>query len=126
MIYIVTKGCYSDYHVIAATTDYDTAVKIAKKFDGDYNFDSTNIEEFPDAEVMLKNVWRVYFKENGDVWRCDLSDDEYDYRMINRAVDMTYKCDYDLVIYVESDTQEGAIKIAAEKRAKYLAEKNGL
>jgi hypothetical protein len=31
-----------------------------------------------------------------------------------------------MIIYVESDTQEGAIKIAAEKRAQYLAEKFGL
>lgn len=31
-----------------------------------------------------------------------------------------------MIVYVEADTEEAAIKIAAEKRAQYLAEKNGL
>lgn len=31
-----------------------------------------------------------------------------------------------MIVYVEADNEEAAIKIAAEKRAKYLAEKFGL
>ena len=124
MIYIVTKGEYSCYHVIAATTDRKIAKKIQKKFsDG---WDDCKIEKFPDAEVMLKNLWNVYFTKAGTVWKCVISDSEYDYRDNREITDTIYKRDYDLIIKVEADTEEAAIKIAAEKRAKYLAEKNGL
>ena len=34
-IYVVTKGCYSDYHIITATTDEKLAYKIKEKFNGD-------------------------------------------------------------------------------------------
>lgn len=124
MIYIVTKGHYSDYHIVAATTDKKIAEKIKKKFDDDCG--DCRIEKFPDAEEMLKTVWIVFFKANGDVWMCREAEDEYDYRQVNKIVDTVYKRDYDMVVYVEADTEEAAIKIAAEKRAKYLAEKNGL
>ena len=124
MIYVITKGNYSCYHVIAATTDRKIAKKIQKKFSD--NWEDCRIEEFPDAEVMLKTVWVVAFKTNGDVWACREAEDEHDYKRVNVIVDTIYKRDYDMIVYVEADTEEAAIKIAAEKRAQYLAEKNGL
>ncbi len=125
MIYIVTKGHYSDYHIVAATTDRETADRIAAKFTDDWQ-DAT-VEEFPDAEVMLKNLWCVYFKKSGEVWKCEPSNSEYDYHDgLDTIIDTIYKRNYDLIVTVEADTEEAAIKIAAEKRAKYLAEKNGL
>ena len=126
MIYIVTKGKYSDYHVIAATTDRTVAEKIAKKFTGEFVWDECRVEEFPDAEVMLRTVWKVYFKRNGDVWSCIESDSEYDYEDVGKIVDTVYKRDYDMIVKVEADTETDAIKIAAEKRAEYLAAKNNL
>lgn len=126
MIYLVTKGEYSGYHVVAATTNREVAEKIKDKFSDDYSWGRCQIEEFPDAEVMLKNLWNVYFKKNGDVWKCRESDSEYDYHRKNDIIETIYKRDYDLIVVVEADTEEAAIKIAAEKRAKYLAEKNGL
>lgn len=125
MIYVVTRGRYSDYHIIAASADYKTAKKIKKKFDK-YGWDECVIEEFPDAEAMLKNVWRVYFRLNGDVFICYEADSEYDYRDVGTIIDTTFKHDYDLIITVEADTKQDAIKIAAEKRAEYLATKTGL
>lgn len=124
MIYIVTKGSYSCYHVVAATLDRAVAEKIAKKFSEDY--EECRIEEYPDAEVMLSSLWCVYFKRSGDVWKCILSDSEYDYRRHDNVIETVYKFDYDMIVYVEADNEEAAIKIAAEKRAKYLAEKFGL
>ena len=125
MIYIVTRGEYSRYRVVAATTDRETAEKICDKFN-DRAWDECRIEEFPDAEVFLKNVWLVYFKKNGEVWKCEESSRDYDYKHIGRIDDGFYKRDYDLIVTVEADTLDDAIKIAAEKRAKYLAETYGL
>lgn len=112
MIYIVTKGEYSDYHVVAATTDRKIAEKIQKKFSDDHWYDC-RIEEFPDAEVMLKNLWNVYFTTDGNMWGCFISDSEYDYRENKEIIDTVYKRDYDLIVKVEADTEEAAIKIAA-------------
>lgn len=124
MIYIITKGNYSCYRVVAATTDRKIAKKIKKKFSDEC--DDCRIEEFPDAEVMLKNRWNVFFTKEGNVFKCMLSNDEYDYLKRKDIIDTVYKRDYDLIAIVEADTEEAAIKIAAEKRAKYLAEKNHL
>lgn len=33
MIYIITAGSYSDYHIIAATTDKECAEKIAEHYE---------------------------------------------------------------------------------------------
>lgn len=127
MIYVVTKGSYSAYHIIAATTDFETARKIAAKFTDPDDWEDAIVETYPDAEIMLKNLWSVYFKKSGEVWKCQLSDNEYDYHeRFDTVIDTIYKSDYDLIVNVEADTEEAAIKIAAEKRAKYLAEKNGL
>lgn len=122
MIYVITQGNYSAYRIIGATTDRETAEKIAKKFSDDC--DDCRIEEYPEGEILLKNLWRVFFKKNGDVFRCDLSDyhrDYYDER--RQIIDTVYKRDYDMIATVEADTEKDAIKIAAEKRAMYLANK---
>ena len=125
MIYVVTQGNHSAYRIIGATTDRETAEKIAKKFSDDS--DDCRIEEYPEGETLLRNLWRVFFKKNGDVFRCDLSEFHCDYYEEGRQIiDTVYKRDYDLIVTVEADNEEAAIKIAAEKRAMYLANKNGL
>lgn len=125
MIYVVTKGHYSDYHIISATLDKELAGKIAEKFSDDC--DECKVEEYPDAEVMLKPIWRVFFTTSGDVQNCYMSDSVYDYlEGLKGVVETVYKRYYDMIVYVEADNEEAAIKIAAEKRAQYLAEKNGL
>lgn len=125
MIYVVTQGNYSAYHIIGATTDRETAEKIAKKFSDDS--EECRVEAFAEGETLLRNLWRVFFKKNGDVFRCDLSDFNRDYYdQTRQIIDTVYKRDYDLIVTVEADNEEAAIKIAAEKRAMYLANKNGL
>lgn len=125
MIYVITQGSYSAYHIIGATTDRGIAEKIAKKFSDDC--DDCRIEEFSEGETLLRNLWRVFFKKNGDVFRCDMSDYPRDYYdKGSPIIDTIYKRDYDLIVTVEADNEEAAVKIAAEKRAVYLANKNGL
>lgn len=117
-IYVVTQGTYSDYHIITATLDRTVAEAIAKRF-------SAEVEEYEDAELLLKPRWDVRFFKDGPV---EVGEHPFlDYYTGSRCI--VYVRLGKLVLEVENvaaDDKESAIKIAAEKRAAYLAEKNGL
>lgn len=129
-IYVVTKGSYSDYHIITATTDPEKAKKIAEKFTD--KWDDAKVEEYEDSDIYLKNLWYVVFEANGEVrhvrlersaFYYDANDEEY----VGRIRYNTYLGHPNGTwIHVFADDEEGAIKIAAEKRAEFLAKKNGL
>lgn len=121
-IYVVTKGCYSDYHIITATTDLKVAEAIKAKFDGD-SWDETSIEVFENAKVMLRPLWFVDFKKDGTVRSVSEETNEYGYEILNQCKS---RMNDEVFVYVTADTEKKAIKIAAEKRAEYLANKNGL
>lgn len=122
-IYVVTQGTYSDYGIIAATLDRDVAEAIAKKYYS--KWDPPEIEEYEDAELLLKPRWNVRFPKNGPV---EVEEQPFsDYYAGPRCI--VYARLGTLVLEVNdvaADDKESAIKIAAEKRAAYLAEKNGL
>ena len=122
-IYVVTKGIYSDYHIITATTDYELAKKIKEKFtDGDRDWDEARIEEFSNSELVLKPCWAVYFLESGDIKNVCSAEMDYYADELNEV----FEGQRFLYVHVAADTEEEAIKIAAEQRAMYLAQKNGL
>lgn len=124
-IYVVTQGDYSDYHIIAATTDREIAEKISTKFTTRH--DECRIEEYGDAEAMLRPAWIIGFEKTGNVISTRKCDSAYDYSCIG-VVYETESCyrNYHMIVIVSADDSESAVKIAAEKRAKYLAEKQGL
>lgn len=124
MFYVVTKGNYSDYHIVAVTTDRDVAEQICNKFSGEYFWDEARIEEYLDGKIMLRPAWTIYFDKSGNVTNCCACNDEYDYEYVGQVIEMNH--DKGLIVGVFADTKEAAIKIAAEKRAMYLAEKNGI
>lgn len=124
-IYVVTQGDYSDYHIVSATTDHELAKKIAAKFDDGY--EDCRIEEYGDAEIMIRPAWVIYFDKTGNVETTLECDCAYDYSNIGKVYENnTYWGQPRIWVYVSADSLESAIKIAAEKRAKYLAEKLGL
>ena len=122
-IYVVTKGSYSDYHIVAATLDKEKAEKIAKKYsDG---WDDCEVEEYEDSEEILKTVWFIIFKKNtSDIDECrEVSNVGYALHHLNEV--SIYRWNQ-LSVYIAADTMEEAIKIASEKRAEYLAKKEGV
>lgn len=124
-IYVVTQGDYSNYHIVAATTDHEIAEKIAAKFTSKY--DECRIEEYSDAMAMLRPAYIIYFDRAGVVESTCECDSAYDYHNIGKVYENPgYYRSYHIMITVSADDLESAIKIAAEKRAKYLAEKLGL
>ena len=122
-IYVVTQGRYSDYHIVAATLDREIAEKIAAKFSTEW--DKCDINEYDDAEVMLRPAWNIYFDKAGNVINTRECDCAYDYSSIGRCWEYSYG-QRGVATTVSANDLETAIKIAAEKRAQYLAEKMGL
>lgn len=119
-IYVVTKGCYSDYHIITATTDENLADEIKEKFSSKY--EKAHVEVYEDAEIFSKPCFFLRFDRNGNVRETqNRSDCEY-----------SYDCDFgtdvtgNFYISVVADDLESAIKIGAEKRAIYLAQQHGI
>lgn len=120
--YAVTKGSHSDYHIITITTDAEKAARLANKFSDRY--DEARVEEYEESDIFVRDLWRVNFDRHGDVISVKQETNDYYYGD-------AYMCREDLYgsnfwIYVFADSEEAAIKIAAEKRAEYLAAKNGL
>lgn len=120
-VYVVTRGEYSDYHIITATTDLAVAEAVAKKFTTEYS--PAEIEEYDNSEMMLRPIWFLRFAKNGDVCECHLDDNEYGY-------EESGKCGFDIkgqvYVHIVADTIEVAIKAGAERRSKFLAECEGL
>ena len=119
-IYVVTKGNYSDYHIVAATLVKERAEEIAKRFSD--KWEECNIEEYEDSEAALKPYWNVKFK-NGISECVSVGASSYVLRYLN---DVEEYEDGRLDVSVAADTPEEAIKIAAEKCAEYLAKKEGI
>lgn len=126
-IYVVTKGSYSDYHIITATTDKELANEIAKKFDEEWL--ETDVEVYEDAEIMLKPLYWVEFDGKGDICAVkDESDYEYAYGDVNeyRPYHKRHPSYGGGYVYVTADNADHAVKIANEKRAEFLAKKAGI
>lgn len=126
-IYVVTQGRYSDYHIITATTNEEEAKKIAAKFDKD-GWDKTYVEEYDDEQnvVYERPLWNVIFLTTGDVDTVKLAEFDFEYEEAKDGP--VVKCLWNdrIQVYVSADTSEAAVKIAAEQRAMYLAQKEGL
>lgn len=126
-IYVITKGDYSDYHICGVSTDKEQAEKLARFFTD--KWDDAKVEEYDTDRYELlsdnKKVYRILFYENGNIHKLTHeSGDYYDNETIK--LDPVYWNGATLSVYVSADDEISAIKIASEKRAKFLAEEIGL
>jgi hypothetical protein len=120
-IYVITKGEYSDYRIVAVAIDPEKADQLAEFFSDRY--DTAEVEEYdtedvPDLTKGMKVFCIrfnkcgevVYIHERPDCWDCSIA----------------LCADCSVLMYIQANNEEEAIKIGAEKRAKYLAERMGL
>lgn len=127
-VYVITVGEYSDYRICAVTLDKEKAEKLKKKCDH-FDYTGAQIEEYDTDEsesILIGDVYRVYFDRSGKVeevgksgltsYTLEMCKEKPSFNSLNNL----------LTVYVMADNAEDAIKIAAERRAKYLAEKMGL
>lgn len=118
--YVVTKGCYSDYHIITATTDEKLAYGIRDKFNGD-GWDEARVEIFKDAEILLKPCYFIRFNSEGNVSQMEERFNTYSYEQ-----DSGLDIKGDFYTCVVADDAVAAIKIGSERRAMYLAKEAGV
>lgn len=125
-LYAVTKGDYSDYHIITLTADKEAAKKIAKMFsDGEY--DKAKVEEYEDGKIILGK--KLYFVRVVDGNVDDVAEELSDYYLFDTSVFRGHMYGGGKEMYythVLTDTAEKAAKIGKDRIMKYIAEEENL
>ena len=123
-LYAVTKGDYSDYHIITLTASKDAAKKIAKRFSRSY--DDAMVEEYEDGEIILGK--ELYFVRMVDGNIDDVAEDDSEYSLFDTSVchGNTWGGKPMYYTHVLTDSAEKAEKIGKDRIMKYIAEKENL
>lgn len=131
-IYVLSKGEYSDRHVIGATTDKALAERMREMYSTDYDY--ATIDEFEDGVMedwyTPHQYWRVGIGADGEIavisrhWSVDdfarpLVDRWSDYTFIFPGMDIKY-----IVDGITADDEDHAKKIAFDTIARYKAMEN--
>lgn len=121
-VYVITAGEYSDYHICAVATDPEQAKKLARFYNTAHSF--ADVEEYDTEDVPYpindRKSYYVRFDKHGNVEI--IYEDPMGWRDEKVCL---YADDY-VGMNVLAKDKKSAIKIAAERRAKFLAEKMGL
>ena len=121
-VYVITQGCYSNYHICAVTLDAQEAERLKKIYSDSY--DEADVEEWDtdDHKDMLcgRNPYVVHFYKNGSTtvrmdWACE-----------GQFQPDVILSKYEDIVRLYAADSEAAVKIAAEKRAQAMAEREGL
>lgn len=127
MVYIITRGSYSDYQICAVASTPERAEQLRKMYSN--NYEMANIEEYeidvPSDQYYNKTpilYWKVILKRDGSLIYLETYYDESNQPIKIEEGRWNWRESL-IVSYIQADTQEQAIKIAQDKRAQYLAEK---
>lgn len=130
MIYVITKGIYSDYHICAVATTIARAEELQKMYSDCW--DEAIIEKYepdvPNYPYYNNNptlYWKIIFTKNGRIETVHSYYGESNLKL--EIKESTFNPIFTLTIKnIRIDSKEKAIKIACDVRAKYLAEQLGL
>lgn len=121
-VYVITAGSYSDYHICAVSLDPQKAEVLAK-FYTKHGYDEAGVEEY-DADYEYDRIesgcqmYIVTFDKQGDV--------EHLAPAGTNTRENVFSWGEGVMAEVWAKDAKSAVKIAAEKRAMYLAEKEGI
>lgn len=120
-IYVITKGCYSDYHICTVTTNKEEAETLAETFTDRY--DTATIEEYDtenNAEIIkYKKVFKcVYVKQTKSI--------EVDEAYLDNPSEGIINSKSYLITFIRANTYNEALKFASDRFSKYIAEKMNL
>ena len=122
-LYAVTSGRYSDYGIITLCSDKERAESIVRWYNRYEKYDKASVEEYEDGIVVPDESvepYEVTFLDDGSLKKVEnCGPSHIFYRRMLKCVDGR------LIFYVLAEDEESAKKIAAEKRAKYIAETSG-
>ena len=121
--YVLTAGCYSDYHIVAVCSNRAKAEQIMERVNRNAgSYDQCDIEEYEDAEPVADNLNCYCMNFETNTIREEDSDIEY-------GIKGTYFKDRKgiiWVLYVLAENEEMARKIAFDRRAMLMAQKEGI
>ena len=118
-IWIVTQGCYSDYHIVGAFTSHSLAKIIASKIGGEA--EEWDLDHHEQNQIADKNLYRVLInKKTGKLRRRISLSQVYNYdRKLTSCHDAQDEPTY-LDIQCWARSPEHAYKIAVEQRQDWL------
>lgn len=122
-VYVITKGEYSDYHICAVAATKEIAEKLQKIYSED-SWGDAIIEEYDlnEARDDVKVFYDVTFT-NEKVSACF---NEYgEKESIHFFKGNKWQSDR-LIVCVRARDEDHAVKIAQDRRAEYLAKKEGI
>lgn len=125
-LYAVTKGCYSDYHIITLTTSMARAKHLAKMYSD--KFETARVETYEEGDPNDNRIpYMVYFYRNGSTAVFAKEPDVVDMNELMQVIFNDSPVSYvRYEVLVLAISQEQALKIAADKLAQYKAEKEGI
>ena len=119
IVYVITKGCYSDYHICAVTMDIDRARHLQKLFS---NYEKANIEEFYLDETQVEHLYGIEMSKRTHSF-IQLYRDEYDNPDFTGQIDESREA---VTVWVMAKDENSAIKAAQDRYAQYRAEREGI
>ena len=124
-LYAITHGEYSDYRILTLCSDREKAEKLVEWYNRYDRYDQAEIEEYEDSLIVPDESlkpYEVYFYADGNIrWVLEST------HPMNAVDGHTVRCDDGrFIAYVLAVDEESAEKIAAEKRAKWIAENTGV
>lgn len=128
IVYVITAGIYSDYHISGVALEKEKAEQIVKMLKreskGTFMYDQAQIEEY-DTDVLETALrggksWLVWYKPNG-VLGAELYGDNYiDYLDYNRVSQNGFRKCYEVCVIALNE--DHAKKIGKDLIMKYIAE----
>ena len=117
-MYLVTDGCYSDYHVMGVFDDKELAKKYIKSFGG-------GIEEYElnPAEPFLRLGYKPYSLQidiYGKYWTAEPIKKSYWHDISDIGEVDYYPKDKIMTLVLWAKDKQHAIKIAREKRREFI------
>ena len=119
-VYIVTEGVYSDYHIVAVFSDKKLAENFVAKYKGSKRYDEVRIEEYNLDVPPEKWDWIfVRMDREGNVleYWSEVSTEPLEPNPSKPEFDI----EGNLILYVNTDSVEKAVKVANEVRARLLS-----
>lgn len=122
-VYVITKGAYSDYHICAVAATKEIAEKLQKIY-SENSWNDAIIEEY-DLNEARDNV-RIFYDVTFADDRVSACFNEYaEKESIHFYKGNKWQSDR-LIVCVRARDEEHAVKIAQDRRAEYLAKKEGV
>ena len=119
--YVVTKGDYSNYHIVAITTDKKKAERLKELHKSKYL--PTRIEVFEENTTKDFPVFEVFANENGEILEINLQDIPY---FAIKDIGKLKEHPSGYILDIQTETEEKAKKIFYDILSEHKAVKEGI